>query len=274
MLLLFGKGLMKKTLIAILTCLIVSPFAITQKSTDASVEGARATLIQFIEFSNREALRSEQARRLLVAEAASWDVPSFGKLADAPDKLVLLDKNLAVGRVQWFGENNYVADMYFYLEFDGTWKIGAMRRLALTGMVEDLYFALKAKKNLSPEEKDTLANIELVLASDKVLKEWFAHNRELLDQLYNLIRSKVGGESLYINDSDKRFPEVAQSLKRLHLSGVNVQANGNVEIVIGGMLDNTVGFMYSPSKNPPSISPSSNIWVEEVTDKWYLFRTT
>jgi hypothetical protein len=265
---------MKRILIVILTCLMASSFATAQKATDASVEGARAALIQFIELSNRQALRSEQARKLLVAEAASWDVSSFGKLADAPDKVILLDKNLAVGRVQWFGENNYVADMYFYLRFDSGWKIGAMRRLALTGIVEDLYLALKAKKNLTQEEKDTLANVELVLASDKVLKEWFLQNHEALNNLYSLARPKVVSESLYINDSDKHFPEIAQSLKRLHLNGINMQANGNVEIVIGGRLDNTVGFIYSPSKNPPSISASSYIWVEEIADKWYLFRTT
>jgi hypothetical protein len=44
--------------------------------------------------------------------------------------------------------------------------------------------------------------------------------------------------------------------------------------VIGGIMDNTVGFVYSPSNKPPQISPSSYIWVEEIAAGWYLFRTT
>ena len=265
---------MKTILIAILAGLLVSPAAITQTPTDASAEGAKAALIQFIEFSNRQALRSEAAKKLLFGEAAGWDVPSFGKLAVAPDKVVLPDKNLAVGRVQWFGENDYVADMYFYLAFDGTWKIAAMRRLALTGMVEDMYNALKAKKPLTSEEQETLANVELVLAPDKVLKEWFIQNRKSLEELGQLIRSKNGSKSLSIGVNDKKFPAVTQSLKRLHLSGISIEADGNIEMVIGGMLDNNVGFILSPSKKPPRISPSSYIWVEEVANTWYLFRTT
>lgn len=188
--------------------------------------------------------------------------------------MILLDRETAVARVQWEGERNYVADLYFYLGFSGDWKINAMRRLALTGILEDLYLALKAKKNLTQEEKDTLANVELVLASDKALKEWFLRNRAALDSFCNLIQSKMQSQSLFINSSDKRFPEIAESLKRLHLSGVDAQAGGNVEIVIGGMTDNTVGFICSPARKPPAISPSSYIWVEEIADKWYLFRTT
>jgi hypothetical protein len=265
---------MNRFAIILLFCLLASSFAFAQKTTNRSIEGARATLIQFIQFSNQQALRSERARKLVAGEAARWDTPSFGKLSDAPDKTVLLDKNIAVGRVQWFGENNYVADMYFYLGFDRGWKIASMRRLAITGLVEQLYFELKAKKSLSQEDADTLANVELVLASDKVLKEWFLKNREALAKLNELIGSKVGSESLFINDRDKRFPEIAQSLKHLHLSGVNIQANANVEMVIGGITDNTVGFIYSPSKKPPSIDPSSYIWVEQIANNWYLFRTT
>jgi hypothetical protein len=265
---------MKRIAITLWMFLILPFLAFAQRNTDVTAEGASAALKQLIEFSNRQALRSEPARKLLVAETAKWDMPSFGKLADAPDKMVMLDKEAAVGRVQWFGENDQVTDLYFYLRFDGSWKISAMRRLALPGIMEQLYFGLNAKKSRTQEEQDMFDNIGLVLASDKTLREWFQQNHESLNKLYKLTQKKDGSKSLYINDSNKRFPEIAQALKRLHLSVVEVQENGNVEIVIGGMTDNTVGFVYSPSKSPPPISPSEYIWVEEIAENWYLFRTT
>jgi hypothetical protein len=160
------------------------------------------------------------------------------------------------------------------MQFDDGWKISEVRLLALTGIIEQAYLELKAKPNLTEEEKNELANMRLILATDKDLTAWFSENRESLDKLYNLVRSKAGKEQFYIRSEDKQFPEVAGALKKLHLTGMSVEVNGNIEMVIGGVTDNVVGFIYSPSKNPPAINPLSYIWVEEVADKWYLFRTT
>lgn len=66
--------------------LVVHTLAVSQKPAEPSVEGAKAALVHFIELSNQQALRSEAARKLLVAEASQWDIPSFGKLADAQIK--------------------------------------------------------------------------------------------------------------------------------------------------------------------------------------------
>jgi hypothetical protein len=40
-------------------------------------------------------------------------MPTFGKVAATPDKIVFTDPKNAVGRVQWYGQNDYVADLYF-----------------------------------------------------------------------------------------------------------------------------------------------------------------
>jgi hypothetical protein len=244
------------------------------QTKDGSLEEARSTLVHLIQLSDKQALRTEEAQRLLVGEMLSLNIPTFGKLTNTPDKMLMLEKNRAIGRVQRFGENNQITDVYFYLQYDGSWKVSEVRLLALTGIIEQLYFALKAKTSLTEEEKNDLANMKLILASDKDLKAWFSENRESLDKLYSLVQSKAGKDQFYIRSEDKQFPEVAMALKKLHLSGMTIETNGNVEMVIGGVTDNVVGFIYSPSKNPPAMSPSSYIWVEEVADKWYLFRTT
>lgn len=244
------------------------------KADNASVESARAVLTQLAELSKKQALQTKAAQRLLAGEMLKLKISSFGKLTDAPDKVLLLEKNEAVGRFQLFGENNQVTDVYLYLQYNNGWRVSAVRLLALTGIIEQVYFGLKAKPNLTEEERGLLANSKLVLAPDKELKAWFTENRNLLDKLCSVLRAKKNSAAFYVSRDDKQFPEAAELLRKLNLSTASVETNGNIEIVIGGVTDNTVGFIYSSPKTPPKISPSSYIWVEEVATTWYLFRTT
>lgn len=244
------------------------------KADDASIDGARAVLIQLAELSKKQALQTEAARKLMTGEILELKISSFGKLTDAPDRVLLLEKNSAVGRFQLFGANNQITDVYFYLRHDDTWKVSEVRLLSLTGIIERAYLGLKAKPNLTDEEKGLYENFKLTLAPDKELKTWFSMNSKPLEHLCTLLRAQSKGSAFYVNRDDTKFPEAAESLRKLNLSGARVEANGDVEIVIGGVTDNLVGFINSPSKNPPKMSPSSYIWVEEVTANWYLFRTT
>lgn len=244
------------------------------KAQDASVDGARAVLVQLAELSKKQAVQTEAAQKLLTDEMLRLKIASFGKLTDTPDKVLLLEKNNAVGRFQLFGENNQITDVYFYLQYNNGWKVSAVRLLALTGIIEQAYLGLKAKPNLTTEEKSLFANLKLTLSPDKELKVWFGENRVTLNKLSVLLQAKSNKTAFYISRDDKQFPEAAELLRKLNLSTASVEVNGNVEFVIGGVTDNTVGFIYSPSKNPPKISPAPYIWVEEVAANWYLFRTT
>lgn len=71
----------------------------------------------------------------------------------------------------------------------------------------------------------------------------------------------------------QKFPKVAAALKSLHLSALETESGGNIEI-IGGITDNSVGFVYSPSDALPLIDIWRYIRVEEVAPRWYLYRTT
>jgi hypothetical protein len=255
-------------------CLLVTSVVVGQNTSDDGVAGARAALLHFIELSNRKALRSPEARTLLVGEAAKWDTDSFGNLAPNPDTVVVVEKGFAVGRIQWHGENNYVADFYFYLGYFRQWKIGAMRRLALTGIVEMAYNGLKSRKTLTTEEQDQLSNLELVLASDEALRAWFAKQQRAMNALAELTHSMRTAVFISPNQQNSDYPEIRKLLAELHLDGLEVHEDGNVEVTIGGVTDNSVGFIYSPSNHPPQIEPNSYIWVEKVADKWFLFRTT
>jgi hypothetical protein len=268
---------LKLTLYAAVRLILLVPsiaLATMQETSNTTLEDAKSVLARFIEFNKQSALQSQEARNLLAGEASLWKVPSFGKLAAKPDAFILLDATNAVGRVQWFGERDFVADLYFYLRFEENWKIYAMRRLALTGIIEDVYRYLRDKKGRTAEEESQLRNYEIVLATDAELRAWFEKNGAALQELAELGASLPKSQVVTTGEEDSAFPELKKLLKKLDLSTLELNVDGNVEITIGGVTDNTVGFIFSPANRPPAIDPSSYIWVEKLTDKWFLFRTT
>ncbi|HEX8249196.1 MAG TPA: hypothetical protein VF599_13550 [Pyrinomonadaceae bacterium] len=240
-----------------------------------SLEDARAVLVRLAELSRKQELRTEAAQNLLTGEMLKTKANSFGKLTEAPDKILLTEKNRAVGRFQMSGAHERAVDVYFYLEYDKSWKIYASRATALAGIFEQSYSFMKNRTDLSETEKLDFANLKLTLAPDRDLRVWFSENRQKLDELRALLQ-KTGGKTstVYVGWDEKQFPEAFRMLRKLNLRTAIVKPNGDVEIVIGGISDNTVGFLYSPSNKPPAISPDSYIWVEKVAEKWFLFRTT
>ena len=66
-----------------------------------------------------------------------------------------------------------------------------------------------------------------------------------------------------------------EAARNLHIDGVKKTGSGLVELIIGGMVDNSVGFLWvPPGMAPPVISPDAYILVEHVVGPWYLFKTT
>jgi hypothetical protein len=303
---------MNKIKLLFLTILSLTAFTFAQKPDESSPAGAREAMLKFVALNNKQLLQTAEARSLFTGEASEWSNARFGQISSQPDKIVRVEKNYAVARVQTIGKDSRVVDLYFYLKFDdGGWKIRSMRAMAQIGFLESINAALKSKAVLTAAEKDTLANTELVLASDKTLSEWFYKNRLALDKLtaFATLETKkkpvkvraaprrkitvgtVGRNVATANTAEEgeeneprtienitantqKFPKSAAALKNLHLSALETKSNGNVEITIGGITDNSVGFIYSPSGTPPQIDGWRCIWVEKLAAGWYLFRTT
>lgn len=303
-----GLDYMNRWLILTVIFLAAGSFAVAQNPAESTPPGVREAMLKFIELNNKQLLKSDEARQLLTDEAKEWSFVWFGQTLSPPDKIVSLEKNYAVARVQAVEKNARVVDLYFYLKFDDGWKVQLMRALALTHFLEAIETGLKSKAALTADEKESLANAELTLSSDKLLTEWFQKNRTALDKLVAVVlletkkkpvkarvtprpKMKKGQVEIlasvmpddlpsepqtidYIGPRTQKFPRSAAALKVLYLSGVETKSNGNIEIVIGGITDNTVGFIYSPKGTPPPIDERRYIWVEKVAAGWYLFRTT
>lgn len=257
---------------ALLLALLLLPGFLAPAFAKCSDGDPQATLVQLIEFSNHQSLNSPEAKAILVDEALNWKGTTFGKLAAAPDKIVVINPASAVGRVQHYSEDGEVTDLYFYLTREAAWKVRAMRALALTGIIRGAYQYLKSKPSRTPEEEAEFANTRLLLSSDEVLRAWFVQNATAMNKLYQ--SSKVMKLGDFSSTDNPRYAELKRQLSSLHLSLAEAKENGNVEFVIGGITDNTVGFLYSPSNRPPAISSNEYIWVEEVAPNWFLFRTT
>lgn len=167
------------------------------------------------------------------------------------------------------------SDFYWFFEKEGDVdRLVAFRSLAQTWLYA--YFVEHADSMLTSDAlsdsarkqlvKD-VANAKLVLASDSALKEYFKANRSSIEQLRTMYSSGSSSES--------PSEEAQKLIDALHLSSVSVNP-GYVQIVIGGILDNTVGYLYlsDPDQSPPQMTGRQWIYVEEIAPRWYIFKTT
>jgi hypothetical protein len=159
-------------------------------------------------------------------------------------------------------DGEHTEDWYaFLVEDNNIWKLSAVRTLALTGTIEYLLNALENKTSRTHEEEWQYQNMLLILKSDKGLK---AYLREKLVDFKNII-------DLFHKGEKEQAEAVA---KCLYLNYVK-DNDGVVEFNIGGLTDNTVGFLYvPPGKVPPVMDSVEYIYVEEIVEGWYIYKTT
>ena len=153
-------------------------------------------------------------------------------------------------------------DWYAYLVKENEiWKLSAIRNLALSGVFYSALKELETTNQRTVEEEWQYQNMLLMIKSDTELKTFLINNLNYFKKVYSLF-------------SNGRIKQSEIEAKRLFINHVGY--NGAVfELNIGGILDNSVGYLYvPPGTNPPKMSPSDFIYVEEVADRWYIYKTT
>jgi hypothetical protein len=239
---------------------LVGPAALAQASP-------QATIARFIELANAGELTADEGQAILTGEAKQFATDAKSDLP-AADKVIAVSATFAAARIVLRGSLGEEADVYFYLEKSPAgWAVSAYRAMALTGINQMLLAEMRKRRSLSPAEQLEKLNLELTLSTDNQLRTWFDANHGTLNALTDAF--------LKARDPAKETidPGVAADLKQLGLSAVE-EADGEVRIVIGGALDNTVGFLRPGPSGPPQINPSEYIWMEDVGRGWFLFRTT
>ncbi|GAB4351953.1 MAG: hypothetical protein Kow0099_36120 [Candidatus Abyssubacteria bacterium] len=104
---------------------------------------------------------------------------------------------------------------------------------------------------------------KMLLRSDKELREFYPEHADEFSKIRSLAES---GDLEAAN----------KAARNLHCSAVvRDSRTGIIEIVIGGLVDNAVGYMYVPDgQSKPEMTPDEYIYVERIADNWFLFKTT
>lgn len=239
-------------------------------ATSCEVEGAQQAILRFRAMSAAGELLSDEGRALLTGELARNSRASWGT-QPLPVRLICLPDGGVVARMP---ATAGAADGYLYLrKAAGKWSIHAARALALPAFVNQLVRDLAGRTVRTSAEEAMYQELLLVTLPDDELAAWRREHAADLNRLRDLA-STGGGVSRRINPDRAASPEVNQLLDRLHLTSAEAR-NGLTTVVIGGIMDNSVGFFHAADPALlPTISPSEYIWIEPVGENWYLFKTT
>ncbi len=192
-------------------------------------------------------------------------------------------------------------DTYLFFEKDEVWKMNAFRGLALTGIIEQVKNGLE---KMTPQQVDDmieksknsksdagfsmfssredydfqLGNARLTLALDTSIIKHFLDNKSkferLRDSAFKELENKKPGE----REDIKLVENLRPDYHKLFISSVtfgDYELGNCLNFLIGGMVDNTVGYIYVPDKKDvPEIDPDSIIMIKEIGNGWYIYKTT
>jgi hypothetical protein len=188
----------------------------------------------------------------------------------------------------WLHDSITSRDIYFYLVKKQNWTIYAMRALVMTGFAKD---ELKRMDSIPPGERGRSYeaknghsfvfdhnNLQLWSGPDAALEAYFNKNRAQFVSLQKqLLKKGFYGkqDSLLVNAlNDKKIRKAADKLL-IRSIGYEKKYPGAVFFVLGGMSDNTVGYLYQPDPaKVPRMTEKKFILVLPLCDGWYLFKTT
>lgn len=154
-------------------------------------------------------------------------------------------------------------DWYIYLVYDqNKWKISAVRNLALPGLFFMALQEVQSKANRTKEEEHQYQNMLLTLQLDSELKEFLHKNIDSLNAI--ALEAKTSQE------------KATESAKHLNLNFVGYEStSGIVDVNIGGILDNSVGYLFVPAGTEvPKMSDDNYIYIEHIVGNWYVYKTT
>jgi len=163
----------------------------------------------------------------------------------------------------------------------------AFRALAMTGWYEQMKYELEAhpydkshssKFKTKEEYELALGNVNLTLELDDNIIAHFEKNKTEFERLKGLALLQFDQE----NDSSRARVNLIEvhepEYRKLYISSVSkgeYELGNCISFRIGGMVDNTVGYLYvSDKKNLPKISPKNVILLREIGNGWYIYKTT
>jgi hypothetical protein len=179
--------------------------------------------------------------------------------AHAAYRVLTMDSTHAVYAVT-LSDSTHSEDLYAFLYPAGPhWQLGEIRALALPGLFYRLLDSLRKTPVLPDSMRNAYDEMQLTVASDSALKSYFTAHRAALEQL-----ARAGS-----GEPDHGPGVIARRLP------ADSEHPGCVFLVIGGMTDNSVGYLFAPPAcTVPAMSPGEFIYVDQLAPHWYLYKTT
>lgn len=191
-------------------------------------------------------------------------------------------------------------DTYLHFEKDTVWKMNAFRALAMTGIIEQVKIELekmtpqqvdeiiarsKNKKKddysmfASREDYDfQLGNARLTLELDENIAKHFLANQTEFERLKNLAFKQLEKEKADEERSIGLIENLKADYQKLFISSVSTggyELGNCINFLIGGMLDNSVGYIYiKDKKDLPEMNSDRVIMIREIGNGWYIYKTT
>jgi hypothetical protein len=191
-------------------------------------------------------------------------------------------------------------DTYLHFEKDTVWKMSAFRALAMTGIIEQVKIELekmtlqqvddiiaKSKKKKKDDfamftSRDDynfqLGNTKLTLELDDNIAKHFKTNQAEFERLKNLALTQFEKEKVDEERSIKLIENLKADYQKLFISSVSTggyELGNCINFLIGGMVDNSVGYIYiKDKKDLPEMNSDRVIMIKEIGNGWYIYKTT
>lgn len=171
-------------------------------------------------------------------------------------------------------------DLYCYVDREPEgWKLSTLRSLAGTRIMWAVVAELDTMATIPDSMRYIYENCKLTISSDSTLKAYLIAHQVEFDGMAEVLNAN--GVTTRIthktppDSANEVTRRVARTLDELHLASVQADSTGRVEVLVGGVGDNLVCYLYVPDIDlPPTIDRDRVIYAEHITGRWYIFKTT
>lgn len=188
----------------------------------------------------------------------------------------------------WLHDSTTSMDVYFYLQHRQVWTIYAVRSLVMKDhakseikRLDSIPVALRGKgytASAGHTWQFDYDNTSLWGAPDTALATYFYDHREEFQKLEKFRAKKYplkAGDTTYSKVMLNK--KIRKQTDKLLLRNIIIDRNapGTILYLVGGVLDNTVGYMYQPDPAKlPQVSAGYFILIRPLGNGWYLYKTT
>jgi hypothetical protein len=194
-------------------------------------------------------------------------------------------------------------DTYLHFKKDTFWKMNAFRALAMTGIIEEMKKELEkmtpeqVSRRIGKEEKGKkensslfhsfksqedydfqLGNAKLTLELDSNIIKHFWNHQLAFESLKNQALKQLEKEKGEEERSIALLSHLEADYQKLFIFSVSAggyELGNGIQFLIGGMVDNTVGYLFvKDKKDLPPMNPDRVIMIKEIGKGWYLYKTT